>query len=425
MRWRTLAIGDALPPDGDEVAESLRAGTGRDAPAVPVIGRVYPLGNGFKGLLSYLETGKDRAQTRAERVAPVGVPEPAHARPGGCRVHDARDGRRVGRRDPRTALSLLRQLRAGRSGGYAHAAPHRGSHDPRSWAFGIRGRCRRAPRPLAPAPAFRGEPGAPGARHALVQLAGFYRIERSLRAQERELGLTVVPGWLEPVRARDVAGLGVEVRDPEARVLPPPRPKHGERAFTDDRARVAPVLVSARSWAEAERGLAGQGLSLVVKGGGFRITDGRRDIKASDVAREFSRFHLEKRFGPYPDYRARMAVAESAPNPPNRRGSRPSRGIRCPNRNRRRSPSVPSQWCRDRNHGCPVSDAPALPLRPARHDPGLLLPPRRRPSRPICLPSYATWCSVAPRSRTRSAGSRRWATRCTRPSTRWRCFRSG
>ncbi|HEX8906191.1 MAG TPA: hypothetical protein VF771_15185, partial [Longimicrobiaceae bacterium] len=32
-------------------------------------------------------------------------------------------------------------------------------------------------------------------------------------------------------------------------------------------------------------------------------------MKASEVGREFSRYHLEKEFGPYPDYRARMAVA--------------------------------------------------------------------------------------------------------------------
>jgi hypothetical protein len=47
-----------------------------------------------------------------------------------------------------------------------------------------------------------------------------------------------------------------------------------------------------------------------VKGGGFRITDGGRYVKASAVGPVFSRYHLEKRLGGYPDYRARMAVGD-------------------------------------------------------------------------------------------------------------------
>jgi predicted nucleic acid-binding Zn ribbon protein len=62
-----------------------------------------------------------------------------------------------------------------------------------------------------------------------------------------------------------------------------------------------------------ERGLAEQGLALTVKGGGFRITDGKHQVKASEAGRAFSRYHLEKRLGGYPDYRARRAVADIEP----------------------------------------------------------------------------------------------------------------
>lgn len=142
----------------------------------------------------------------------------------------------------------------------------------------------------------------------------FYRLERSMRAQERELGLRVVPGYLAPAFAPDPAikGLWWERVLTPAQLRPQPGPKRGDDAFLRDvTERATAVLQRVNSWAEFQRGLAEKGLSIRVKGGGFRVTDGRHDVKASEVAREFSRKHLEKRFGPYPDYRARMAVAES------------------------------------------------------------------------------------------------------------------
>jgi len=146
------------------------------------------------------------------------------------------------------------------------------------------------------------------------------RLEYSLRAQEVEFGLQVVPGWLAPVpapvdRARDGLAQGQE---PEARWLKPrPAPRRGDATFLQDvTERASSVLAQARSWAELERGLAEQGLSLRVKGGGFRITDGKHQVKASEVGRGFSRYHLEQRLGGYPDYRARMAVAGIAPARP-------------------------------------------------------------------------------------------------------------
>jgi hypothetical protein len=273
------------------------------------------MGNGFKGHLSYLETGKGKAQSRAERVAWMefrnlptrdlqvaacmmratadlsvsGTRTPLYTFSVSCAPDDPVDERML----RGIAARIIRDLELeeyevvivahrDRSHLHLHFAVNR-VHPERGTLWSNWRDC--------------------------------YRIERSLRAQERELGLTVVPGWLEPVRARDVAGPGVAVPDPDARVLPRSRVKRRGGTFIEDvQARAVPVLESARSWSEAERGLAERGLSLVVKGGGFRITDGSRDVKASEVGREFSRFHLEKRFGPYPDYRARMAVAD-APRP--------------------------------------------------------------------------------------------------------------
>lgn len=142
------------------------------------------------------------------------------------------------------------------------------------------------------------------------------RLERSLRAQEVELGLRVVPGWHAPVPSLDRAREGhTDGWQPGARWIKPlPGPKRGDSAFLRDvTERAAPVLAQVRSWAALERGLAEQGLALTVKGGGFRITDGKHHVKASEVGPAFSRYHLEKRLGGYPDYRARMAVADIAP----------------------------------------------------------------------------------------------------------------
>jgi hypothetical protein len=142
------------------------------------------------------------------------------------------------------------------------------------------------------------------------------RMERSLRAQEVELGLRVVPGRHAPVPSLDRTREGhTEGWQPGAQWIKPlPGPKRGNSAFLQDvTERAAPILAQAGSWAELERGLAEQGLALTVKGGGFRITDGKHQVKASEAGRAFSRYHLEKRLGGYPDYRARMAVADIGP----------------------------------------------------------------------------------------------------------------
>lgn len=131
------------------------------------------------------------------------------------------------------------------------------------------------------------------------------RIEASLRRQELELGLRVVPGWLAPVPG------ATELR-------PQRRGARGDVEFLlGVQERAAPVLERAPSWVELETGLAEVGLAVRVNGRGMSVTDGQREVKASEVGRAFSRSHLEKRLGRYSDYRTRATVASMASHEPN------------------------------------------------------------------------------------------------------------
>lgn len=126
------------------------------------------------------------------------------------------------------------------------------------------------------------------------------RAEASLRQQEVERGLRVVPGWLVPV-----AGAS-ELR-------PQPRLARGDEEFLREvQERAGPVLAQAQSWSELEAGLSELGLSVRVNGRGMSVTDGRQEVKASQVGPEFSRGKLEERLRRYSDYRARVAVASAA-----------------------------------------------------------------------------------------------------------------
>jgi hypothetical protein len=125
------------------------------------------------------------------------------------------------------------------------------------------------------------------------------RAEASLRRQELDEGLRVVPGWLARVPGH-----------PELR--PRPRLARGDEEFLREaRERAEPVLKHAQSWSEVEAGLAELGLSVRVNGRGMSITDGRQEVKASEVGPQFSRGNLEEQFGRYSDYRARVAVASA------------------------------------------------------------------------------------------------------------------
>jgi hypothetical protein len=216
-----------------------------------------------------------------------------------------------------------------------------------------------------------------------------YRIERSLRAQERELGLRIVPGWLapaEPAQERAparVEGPQRERAEPQAR--PRPGPERGDAAFVARlRARVLPLLEQARSWAELERGLAEQGLSLRVKGGGFRVGDDSRDVKASDVARSFSRHHLEQRFGPYPDYLARTAVGSiPAALAPSMAAGPPAPAVE----------PTPAPLAREarapRQTPAPAPPTPTRAARPARAPAPVHIPPAKTAHRRIAASYHA------------------------------------
>jgi hypothetical protein len=123
------------------------------------------------------------------------------------------------------------------------------------------------------------------------------RIEASLRRQEQEEGLRVVPGWLTPVPGA-----------PELR--PRPRLARADQEFLRNvKERAGPVLKQAQSWSEVEAGLAELGLHVRVNGRGMSVTDGEQEVKASQIDGQVSRFQLEKQFGRYSDYRLRRALA--------------------------------------------------------------------------------------------------------------------
>ena len=283
-----------------------------------MIARVLALGRSFKKLVSYLKTGKDGRQLQRDRVEWV-------------------EFRNLPTRNPDTAACMMAATASESVSGTQTAVYHFSiSCDPGDPVDGgtLRRVADRTIRDLGleehQVLIFAHKDRSHPHLHFVVNRVhpergtlwrtwrDYYRIERSLRAQEQELGLQIVPGW-NSVVVRDVDG-GLRVPGEHEtglqRVYPAPNARRGDAEFLCDvRARAAPLLEQARGWAELERGLAEQGLSLRVKGGGFTLTDGTREVKASEVGRGCSRYHLEKRLGPYPDYRARLAVAQLPPAP--------------------------------------------------------------------------------------------------------------
>ena len=133
------------------------------------------------------------------------------------------------------------------------------------------------------------------------------RIERTLRAVERELGLREVSGRLYQLDGREA---------PEAAPITPGERQQAERSgdpALPDRVRAhLPELRAARSWAELEERLSEHGLRLERKGQGLVVTDGEHQVKASRVARDLSLRRLEERFAaPFPG-----REAAGAPEPP-------------------------------------------------------------------------------------------------------------
>ncbi|HEX8394241.1 MAG TPA: relaxase/mobilization nuclease domain-containing protein [Longimicrobium sp.] len=263
-----------------------------------MIGKAYKLGTGFKGLAAYLERGRadalqpDRVDWIESRNLPTRDPETASR----LMAATARDSERVRKpvyhfsisfdpADPvnretmrRVADRTLRDL-----GLHEHQVlivAHRDRQHPHVHVMV--------------------NTVHPESRRAWSNSWDYRRIESSLRAQEAELGLRIVPGKHAPVpeHARDRME-----RAPVQRV-------RGDGEFLQRvRTEAAPHFAGARSWGELERGLAERGLSLRMKGRGMVVTDGTREVKASEVDAAASRFRLERRLGSYTDYRARQAVA--------------------------------------------------------------------------------------------------------------------
>jgi hypothetical protein len=254
-----------------------------------VIGKAYRLGTGFRGLAAYLERGP-REELQPERVdwiesrnLPTRDPEAA-AR---LMAATARDSERCRKPvyhlsisfdpgDPvdrqtmrRVADRTLRDL--GLEDHQALMVAHRDRQHPHVHIVVNRVH--------------------PERRTAWSNSWDYRRIEQSLRAQEAALGLRVVPGKHAPVpeQARE-------------RIRQAPERVRGDGSFMERvRAEAGPHFTGARSWAELERGLAEHGLSLRMKGRGMVVTDGRQEVKASEIDREASRFRLERRLGSFTD----------------------------------------------------------------------------------------------------------------------------
>lgn len=123
----------------------------------------------------------------------------------------------------------------------------------------------------------------------------YARIEKSLRRQERELGLREVPGrhFALPGQERH---RGIELSSGERRFYD----RTGERSFGQHVREVTrPDLREARSWAGLHHRLADYGLQFEKRGRGLVITDGEHRVKASFVDRKSSLPQLQKRLGPY------------------------------------------------------------------------------------------------------------------------------
>ena len=125
----------------------------------------------------------------------------------------------------------------------------------------------------------------------------FARIERSLRQQERELGLREVPGrhfalvdqerMVGPSRAMPEGALQVARRT-------------GRPSFVELARQIArPELHRSGSWDSLHRRLGELGLGLVKRGRGLVLTNGQQTTKLSLVDRRSSLSKLEKRLGPW------------------------------------------------------------------------------------------------------------------------------
>ncbi len=114
----------------------------------------------------------------------------------------------------------------------------------------------------------------------------WYRIEHSLRSQEVELGLRVVPGRLAQVPGRD--------RFSGTRLSPQPFAQRVRELAGES-------LQKASTWQELHASLSRHGFTLQPSrsGRGLVVTEGRQYTAASKIMRGASRPRLEARLGPY------------------------------------------------------------------------------------------------------------------------------
>lgn len=194
-----------------------------------MIGRVYPLGRGFKGLVSYLETGKNGRQKPRDRV-------------------DWVEFRNLPTRNARTAACMMAATASESVSGTRTAVYHFSvSCDPGDPVDPgtLRHVADRVIRDLGleehEVLIFAHKDKAHPHLHFVVNRVhperrtlwrpwrDYPRIERSLRAQEQELGLQIVPGW-NSVVVRDVDGglrVPAEHETGLQRVYPSSNPRRG------------------------------------------------------------------------------------------------------------------------------------------------------------------------------------------------------
>jgi Relaxase/Mobilisation nuclease domain len=128
-------------------------------------------------------------------------------------------------------------------------------------------------------------------------------IERSLRSIERELGFREVPGHHGRLPGQEAPDRSQGLTSGERRHLD----KTGETPWIETlRAELAGDFREATSWTDLAARLRERGLELQAKGRGLVVTDGEREAKASRIARDASRGHLEERFGPFQEWRREL-----------------------------------------------------------------------------------------------------------------------
>jgi hypothetical protein len=122
----------------------------------------------------------------------------------------------------------------------------------------------------------------------------YTQIERSLREQERALGLREVPGHHYKLEGQTPPDRSESLTTGQLRKWE----RAGEIPFDElVRQTAGGDFREARNWAELEERLAKHGLRLEPRGRGLVVTDGTEVVKVSSVARDLSRRKLEERLG--------------------------------------------------------------------------------------------------------------------------------